>query len=237
MARNLADGGATPVRRPAAPPPPTPTPSRPRPTMSSQAAARLNPAVAARVQQAGQARNTAITNQNNQRAWAGESVPTSPSSSLPSTATANIDPMNLMGIQRIMQQSGSTDPSDPYNWKAIAAALGGGGAPQQSTFVGGGDDGGFGGGSSYTPPSQVAAAPPPVIEAPSAITTPQVQPPTSITGTGTGVVGAPTGLTFQSTGNTGTFGSFDRMRNQRSPRSGLSVTPELLRRQAQARLR
>lgn len=41
---------------------------------------------------------------------------------------------------------------------------------------------------------------------------------------------------FTKTGNRGTFGQFKRLRNQRSPRSGLSVTPEMLRRQAQARL-
>jgi hypothetical protein len=143
-------------------------------------------------------------------------------------------------LQGVMAKSGSTDPSDPYNWKGIAAALqsqgqvntGGSWAPASgggggSAFSGGGG----GGGSAMSGPA------PSVMQAPSTFTTPaQNQAPTAVTETAVGAAGAPVGQSFQSLGRGGTFGMFDRMRNQRSPRSGLSVTPEMLRATAAARL-
>lgn len=134
-------------------------------------------------------------------------------------------------VQAIMRQSGSTDPSDPYNWKGIAAGLAAQAAAQRTSSTPT-----FGGGSSGGGGTSMPSAPTPVIQAPSTVTTPpQVQPPSAITASAQGAVGAPTGQTFNSVGQGGTFGQFDRMRNQRQPRSGLSVTPEMLRAAARAR--
>lgn len=130
-------------------------------------------------------------------------------------------------LAAIMAQSGSTNPADPYNWAGIAAAL-------QSRGPGGSSSGG---GSSYSSPSAPAAPAPAVYQAPSSVNpAPVNQGPSAITSTGIGTVGAPTGETFQSIGSRpGTFGQFDRLRNQRSPRTGLSITPEMLRRFAATR--
>ena len=144
----------------------------------------------------------------------------------------------------IMRQSGSSDPNDPYNWAGIAraleaqAAMGGavqGAATANTAGDGGGggysNSGGGGSGSSYTAP------PPAVVQSPSTFETPaQVQQPSAITGEAVGAAGAPTGTSFTSLGNGGTFGMFDRMRNQRQPKTGLSVTPEMLRAAAAARM-
>jgi hypothetical protein len=135
---------------------------------------------------------------------------------------ANPDPHNWAGIAAALnaqkaasQKAAPAYNPDPHNWAGIRAAL----------------DAQASGGSS------MSAQAPAAIQAPSTFTTPvQNEAPSAVTNTAVGSVGAPTGQTFQSMGRGGTFGMFDRMRNQRSPRSGLSVTPEMLRATAAARL-
>jgi hypothetical protein len=44
------------------------------------------------------------------------------------------------------------------------------------------------------------------------------------------------GESFTTVGNPGAFGSYERKRQNRGPRTGLSVTPEMIRRAAAQRL-
>lgn len=138
-------------------------------------------------------------------------------------------------IFAIMAQSGSQDPSDPYNWRGIAAALAAQEPASRSSDMG------------YVPPPQTpniagaGAAPTPAItpvyETPVSYVAPSVAAPArGVTAEASGAVGAPSGESFNAFGGGLTAGLFERMRNQRSPRTGLSVTPEMLMAQARKRL-
>lgn len=130
---------------------------------------------------------------------------------------------------------------DPgIDWNAIRAIFGGGDSgggsgpssggysASSGGYSGGGDSGGL---ASYSPP--VA----PVAEAPATYTAPSYQAPLSISAEAGQAAGAPTGASFQTFGgNPGTFGQFERLRNARGPRNTGSITPEMLRRAAQARM-
>lgn len=209
--RQIADY-TPPAKRAPAPPsrPNTPPPDRIR---RAQAQGRpLSAQAISRGNQQAQAQATRRSVAN----WQGESPPTVPSSGR-LTATPE-------------QMAAGLDPNLNYDWAALARAIsaqdGSGGS-----MGGGFTSAGSGGGSSYSAP---AAS---VIQAPSSVVTPpQIQAPTAVTNTAVSAPGAPTGEQFTSVGAGGTFGMFDRMRNQRSPRSGLSVTPEMLRAAAAARL-
>ena len=95
---------------------------------------------------------------------------------------------------------------------------------------GGGSRPGGGGGTGGTPlaprptpvPTPTTPRPPAVPQPPT--TRPPAGPPTNVPGFGT------------LRGNPGTFGRFNRQRLQRGPRTGTSITPELLRRMALRRL-
>lgn len=137
-------------------------------------------------------------------------------------------------LYAIMARSGSRDPSDPYNWRGIAAGLAAQAAPAPVSAPAGGGNFAPGGNNVGAGGSTVPAPPPPVVVPPTSYTAPpSVQPPTAVEANAG--AGERSGTTFLSQGG-GTFGMFDRLRNQRSPRSGLSVTPEMLRAAAAARL-
>ena len=67
------------------------------------------------------------------------------------------------------------------------------------------------------------------------VTPPVVTTPTGTGGTGTGGNQNQTVNSYTATGNTGTVGQSRRLREARGPMTGLSVTPELLRRAAQSK--
>lgn len=139
---------------------------------------------------------------------------------------------------------------DPHNWAGIAAAFEA--AARNAAMSGGigaamGGSGGFEGGGGNAAPvqSEVPQAimappqpppPPPVFETAASIAPPvQLEAPQAIVNT---AAGDPSQVAqqFNRLGIGGTFGDFERMRNARSPRSNLSVTPEMLRSLAQSRL-
>lgn len=169
--------------------------------------------------------------------------------------TANTNLVEGPSIQQIMAQSGSTDPSDPYNWRGIAAALAAQGDPNYASHPdyvarggssggGGGNQGSYatgdiGGTPNVSPPPAPPSPPPvtPVFESPVTYTAPPVyEPPKGVTTGAEGAAGAPSGQTFNAFGGGLTAGMFDRLRKQRTPRAGLSVTPEMLQAAARARL-
>jgi hypothetical protein len=162
----------------------------------------------------------------------------------------------------IMARSGSTDPNDPHNWAQIArdyenqrlasagpdlatmstfapeaaAAYGPTVTPYTPNLSGSGRDrggGSSGGGSGFGPAPAVASpyATPESFSAPAAA----VQPPAVVAEAPPSQVNVP-GETFTSTGGTGTFGQYERQRQNRGPRSSVSMTPEMLRRAAAARM-
>lgn len=93
--------------------------------------------------------------------------------------------------------------------------------------------------ATYTPEPVAPPVAPAVYETPAQYTPPaRNELPAAISGASSSVANAPTGQSFTALGSglMGPAGMFDRMRNQRSPKSGISVTPELLRRAAQTRL-
>lgn len=98
--------------------------------------------------------------------------------------------------------------------------LGGGGGGGGGTSVGGG------GGTNPTPSTPTVTTPTtPVVSNPA----PPVVSPTNPT--------APTNVgTFTSRGGPGTYGRFNRQRLNRGPRSGMSITPEMLQRIAAQRI-
>lgn len=90
--------------------------------------------------------------------------------------------------------------------------------------------------TSYTPPAPPAPAPPPAIfQSPSSYSPPAVTQTPEVVATSVGGNG-PEGVNYDALGTGMTGGMYDRRRNQRSPRSDMSVTPEMLRRAAQSRL-
>jgi len=103
------------------------------------------------------------------------------------------------------------------------AEVGGGG----NTGGGGGYNTGGGGGGN--PPT----VSPPVVATP---TTPTVTTPAPPIVSPTNPNGPTNVRTFTSTGRPGTYGAFQRQRLNRGPRTGLSVTPEMLRRIAAQRI-
>lgn len=130
-------------------------------------------------------------------------------------------------VQAIMRESGSTDPSDPHNWAAVRRALDSQAAANTPAPMAPGGSSGGGG----TAPNRTPA---PVVQPPTEYTAPPAaQAPSPVSAQAPAA--AVSGKTFTSAGR-GSFGAFDRLRNQRSPRSGLSVTPEMLRAAAQARM-
>lgn len=154
----------------------------------------------------------------------------------PATSLSSGIPADIIAM---MRQSGSTDPNDPLNWGAIRAALDAQAAQQaaqQSSYQPGPSDSVLGGGSAPTPAAPTPAVTP-VYESPVSYTAPSIiEPPKGVTTGAEGAVGAPSGETFNALGGSNTFGMFERMRNQRTPKTGLSVTPEMLRAAARARL-
>lgn len=86
-----------------------------------------------------------------------------------------------------------------------------------------------GGGSLATPPA--VFVPPEAITAPPAVT----QPPAVVAEAAPSEVNVP-GESFTTVGTPGSFGTYERQRFSRGPRTGLSVTPEMIRRAAAARL-
>ena len=155
-----------------------------------------------------------------------------------SGSTDPSDPYNWRTIA-IMQQSGSTDPSDPYNWRGIAAGLAAQEA-QNAANAASYQNPGSGGyqepAATYTPPP----APPPtpsVYETAASYKPPVIEAPQAIMNTAGGAAGAATeGPPMTKTGLGGTYGSFQRERQARGPKTGASVTPEMLRRAAARRL-
>ncbi|MET0785596.1 MAG: hypothetical protein ABWY25_02695 [Paenisporosarcina sp.] len=101
---------------------------------------------------------------------------------------------------------------------------------------GGGDYGGGGGGGSAAPatmstPIEATVVPPAQIQAPPAA----VQPPAVIANAGAGASNT-AGESFSSIGNPSTFGEYQRRRQSRGPRTGMSITPEMIKRAASQRL-
>lgn len=169
-----------------------------------------------------------------QKSKPGYNAPSSKAAVTASKQVANPAP----SLQAIMAQSGSTDPSDPYNWRGIAAAL----SAQQSAAPSAPSAPSYSAPSSYTPNVSGAAASPtpaitPTFETPASYVAPAVmEPPKGVTETAQGAAGAPVGQTFDAYGGGLTAGLFERMRNKRTPRTGLSVTPEMLMAEARKRL-
>lgn len=89
--------------------------------------------------------------------------------------------------------------------------------------------GGSGGGGLAAPPA--VFVPPEAVTAPPAV----VQPPAVVAEAAPSETNVP-GESFTSSGTPGTFGAYQRQRLSRGPRTGLSVTPEMIRRAAAARL-
>lgn len=84
---------------------------------------------------------------------------------------------------------------------------------------------------------QALAAPAPVFYSPESISAPpaQVMPPAVIADAGAGASNV-AGESFTTVGNPSTFGGYERQRQSRGPRTGMSVTPEMIRRAASQRL-
>lgn len=138
-------------------------------------------------------------------------------------------------IAYIMAQSGSTNPADPYNWAGIAAAM----EAEQASAA---SSGGYNPPSPGYTPSEAPAAPPQLpsnggvsLLGPEVATAPQpvIPPPVSAVGEDTASMVGPAQEAF---GVGGTFGQFERRRKARGPRTGLSVTPEMLQSVAARRL-
>lgn len=120
------------------------------------------------------------------------------------------------------------DPS--IDWNAIASIFG-----PQARQEGSNTD--WNGGGTVERPSVMAPPTPPVFETPAVYTSPPaaVEAPGIVATTQGNSL--PNVQSFDTVGRgIGTFGMFDRMRNARNPRQGISVTPEMLRRAAQARM-
>ena len=81
------------------------------------------------------------------------------------------------------------------------------------------------------------AAGPAAFAAPATYTAPpaMVEPPGAIAAAGAGA-GNVEGASFTSIGTPGSFGEYERRRQARGPRTGMSVTPEMIRRAASQRL-
>ena len=77
--------------------------------------------------------------------------------------------------------------------------------------------------SSFVPPAQITAPPA------------AVQPPAVIADAGAGASNT-AGESFSSIGTPGTFGEYQRRRQSRGPRTGMSITPEMIKRAASQRL-
>lgn len=91
-----------------------------------------------------------------------------------------------------------------------------------------GGGGGYTGGGGVAGPGVTAPINPGVVTPPNVVAPPA--PPVTAPGVPTAPVGS-----WNSTGRGGTFGRFNRQRLNRGPRSGLSMTPEMLRRIAMQR--
>ena len=110
-----------------------------------------------------------------------------------------------------------------FNTPAAYDGGGGGGYPSS-----GGSSAGYGGGA-YSGGGMPVTGPAAVTTAPA----PQVAPPPPVTSG----PGAPiAGQSFTKVGSPGTWGSFERQRRNRGPVTGLSITPEMLRRAASQRI-
>lgn len=123
---------------------------------------------------------------------------------------------------------GFDDPT--IDWQAIYDTFV---APTLNQGEGGGGGYSSGGGSS---PDVVTPVAPAVFQPPAVVTAQSVQPPQAISATASSAADAPTGAKFETFGTPSTFGGFERRRNARGPRNTGSMTPEMLRRAAAARL-
>lgn len=162
---------------------------------------------------------------------------------------------------RAAAAAGARNP-DPHNWAGIAAALakaGAQGAVQSATpdwgqagldaVMGGAIGAGYSEPAYTPPPTRISgsgrstgestgmAAPPAVYAPPAQMTAPPavVQPPAVFADANPSAVNT-AGESFTSVGNPSTFGSYERRRQARGPKGGLSVTPEMIRRAAAQRL-
>jgi hypothetical protein len=124
------------------------------------------------------------------------------------------------------QQQHNAVARTALNHPAEVASGPSGGNTGGGGYRGGYSSGGVGSGATaITPSAQVTTPTAPVVSAPApAITSPTTP-------------GAPSNVgSFTSTGGQGTFGQFNRQRLNRGPRTGMSVTPEMLQRIAAQRI-
>lgn len=127
---------------------------------------------------------------------------------------------------------GFDDPT--IDWQAIYDIFV---APQNMAASASPDFGGGGMGSigNSTPEIIAPPTPAPVFQAPEVVTAPQFQQPQVISRT-TEAQSGPQVQNFETFGSPSTFGGYERLRNARGPLKGASMTPEMLRRAAGARL-
>jgi hypothetical protein len=124
---------------------------------------------------------------------------------------------------------GYNDPS--IDWAAIIRAFGPQPAPYDTPDPNGPPP-------NYNAPAEAAPAVAPQIEAPQQVTAPPAVAPAPAPDISAGRSGGAVdeGPAITKFGNAGTFGQMQRLRQARGPISGVSMTPELLRRAASRRI-